>query len=372
MIIKVAYIGVKGIPARGGAERVVEALASRAIQHEIIPTVYCDRAYTPVTYTPQGIEIIRLPTISGKYLRSTVFDLVAGIHAVLFGHYDLIHLHNVEASFILPLLKIRYPVITTSHGSAYWRAKWGGVSKAIIKLMDIPFVKLSNEVTFVSAKDAAFFEEKYGRDTRYIPNGVGIEYTPDTDRATELLREHSLAPNSYFVFVAGRIEPTKGAHLAIEAVNKIVPQEYLLVIGDYSHKTDYSNQLRLIAGDNIKFHPLIDNAEILFGIMVNAKALVFPSTVEAMSMVLLEAASLGVPVICSDIEENRTVMGENSVYFKSGDVNSLKEQLRWVSANPNEVQKIAQKAMYHIRESYSWDIITKNYINLYNKALNQL
>ncbi len=38
---------------------------------------------------------------------------------------------------------------------------------------------------------------------------------------------------------------------------------------------------------------------------------------KAMSMVLLEGASLGIPVVCSDIEENMEVLGETGIYFKS-------------------------------------------------------
>ena len=43
-IMRIAFIGIKGLPSKGGAERVVEAIAEGlAGKHEI--TVYCNSPY---------------------------------------------------------------------------------------------------------------------------------------------------------------------------------------------------------------------------------------------------------------------------------------------------------------------------------------
>ena len=127
--MRIAYLGIKGLPSRGGAERVVEALVTRMPALGIKPIVYCDQQYTPAGFSLRGVELIRRPALPGKYLRSTSLDLFAALHAVSVGRYDLIHLHNAEAGFVLPLLRSRYCVVSTSHGGAYWRAKWGSPNK---------------------------------------------------------------------------------------------------------------------------------------------------------------------------------------------------------------------------------------------------
>jgi hypothetical protein len=46
-----------------------------------------------------------------------------------------------------------------------------------------------------------------------------------------------------------------------------------------------------------------------------------------MSMILLETGSLDVPVICSDIPENKVVMGDSGLYFQSGNAQSLAQAI---------------------------------------------
>ena len=44
--MKIAYIGIKGLPAKGGVERVVEAIVDRLREKNEL-TVYCNSRYTP-------------------------------------------------------------------------------------------------------------------------------------------------------------------------------------------------------------------------------------------------------------------------------------------------------------------------------------
>jgi glycosyltransferase involved in cell wall biosynthesis len=370
--VKVAYLGIKGIPASGGAERVVEAISTRMPDLGITPTVYCDQQYTPADASVPGVNLVRLPAVSGKYFRSATLDLVTALHAVFKESYDLIHLHNVEASFILPLLRLKYQVVSTSHGAAYWRSKWGPKAKKMIQLMDYPFINWSTETTFVSAKDAQSFGSRFHQETSYIPNGVGLEYVPDIAEAKRILDSQGLTPANYIIFVAGRIEPTKGAHLAIEAVNNLKPKVPLLIVGDNLQVPEYGQRLREMSDSNIHFQPPIREPETLFGLIASAKCLIFPSLFEAMSMVLLEAASIGVPIICSDIEENRNVLMDDGIYFKSGSVEDLTRQLKWTLEHREEAEEVAKVAQERIRHEHSWDTIADQYAQLYRQVLGDL
>lgn len=365
--MKIAYLGIKGVvPARGGTERVVEALATRMRPLGITPTVYCARRNTPAATKLSGVKIVRLPALPGKYLRATSLDLLSALHAVAFGDYDLIHLHNSEASFVLPLLRLRYRVIATRHGSAYWRDKWGALAKALLRMTDYPFMLLSNAVTSVSAKEAMELAGRFGRAVTYIPNGVGPEYQADLPAAQEILRGHGLDAGGYMLFIAARIEPTKGAHIAVEAANRLgAAAAPLLIVGDDSHVPEYQRRLHDIAGPAIRFQQFVDSPLALFGLMANAQCLILPSLVEAMSMVLLEAASLGLPIVCSAIAENREVMGDDALYFPPQDTAVLTAQLRWVLAHPQEIRAMGLRAQKRIHEEYSWDAIAARYARLY-------
>lgn len=367
--MKVAIIGIKGLPSKGGAERVVEAIITRLALKGISFTIYCDAHYTPRDFCINGVRLIRVPTIQGKYFRTLTLVIFSTLHALLLGKYDLVHLHNIEVSFVLPVLRLKYKVLGTAHGFAYWRSKWGYVTKRVMRAMDYFFINFSNVVSSVSSRDAKELEKRFNREVLYIANGVGTEFHPDFTRAEKILKAHGIQKYNYFIFVAGRIEPTKGAHLAIEAVNRLGNEIPLLIVGDNNQVRGYREELYRIAGPKIIFQPLIEEPSILFGLMKLSICLLFPSLVEAMSMALLEAVSLGVPVVCSDIEENRSVLKGNGIYFKSGDVDSLIKSLIWVLEHRKEVRLIAENLRGHVHNNYSWEKIADQYYQVYRRII---
>ena len=367
--IKVGILGIKGLPAQAGVDRVVEAIVKRFPALGVFPTVFCDRSLTPESYSLNGATIVRVKSTSGKYLSAPTRFITSAFQALFSGDFDLIHLHNIEAGFILPLIRLKYPVVSTAHGFAYWRSKWGPIAKGIIRLTDWPFMTFSSAITSVSKKDAKGLSARYHKKVFYIPNGVGADFKPDIKEAGLLLASLGLSHKSYLIFVAGRIEPTKGAHLAIEAVNRFGHEIPLLVVGDIEQVPMYKKELQRNAGSRIHFLPFVKKPELLFGLIAEAKCLVFPSLVEAMPMVLLEAASLGCPILASDIEENRAILDDYIEYFKSDDVDSLVDRLNWVVENEACLVEKGRKAQEHIQKEYDWDVVAAKYVDIYQNIV---
>lgn len=346
----------------------VQAIASRMPSLGVNPTIYCDRAYTPPDYAMHGCELVRLPSLQGKYTRAVSLDTMAMLHAIALRSFDVIHLQHAEAAFVLPLLRLRYKIVATSHGNAYSRAKWGALAKRLLRTMDAPFVRLANRVTSVSQLGSEDLQARFGRRVVFIPNGVATELEPNREAYFRILDDHGLEPGHYLLFVAGRIEPTKGAHLAIEAVNRVGCPYPLLIVGDATQVPAYTRELHSLAGPGVRFHDIVQDPGTLYGLMAGAMCLLFPSTVEAMSMVLLEAASLGVPILASDIAENRQVLGEDGTYFRNGEVESLAGKLRELLLAPQAARERAAALSERIRNDFSWDIIAAQYAQLYHEV----
>jgi len=142
----------------------------------------------------------------------------------------------------------------------------------------------------------------------------------------------------------------------------------LKVIGDIEHRPTYKrNILSLSKGLNIEFIDLIKNKDKLNKLLKGAKLFIFPSTTEAMSMMLLEVASLSVPIIASDIPGNTSIFNENEIlFFKSGDSNSLANSLIFAEKNKKLMSQNATNALQRVRNEYRWDIISKNYHKIFN------
>jgi glycosyltransferase involved in cell wall biosynthesis len=369
--MRIAYLGTKGLPSKSGTERVVEAIVKRLSgKHDI--TVYCDWKYTPAGTKIPGIRLIRIPTIQGKYTRSPLLFLLSAFHAMFFGEYDLIHVHGIDACFTLPILRLKYKIFSTSHQSATLghRDKWGKIAQFLLEMTEYPFCYLSNYATSVSLIDVEFYEARYKTKVVYLPNGVDEEMVSNVNAACVELAGHGVQPNHFVLFAAGRIDPTKGCHLAIDAYNRIDPDIPLLVVGDLEQVPSYADNLRRMASNRrIIFIPLITDKELLYGIIKLARLLIFPSVNEGMSIMLLEAASLETPVICSDIDENRVVMKDFTLYFKTGDASSLADHLSWALAHPEQMRNLAKRAKEAVAKRLFWGNIVSCYESLYESCV---
>ena len=365
MTKKIAYLGIKGLPSQAGADRVVEAIVRGLDKREFQPVVYCSGKVVPEGTHIPGVRLIRIPTLPGKHLHATSLFLFAALHALFIGNYDLVHVHNVEACFILPLLRLRYKVVSTSHGAAQARDKWGGLAKRLIRLTEYPYILFSNYRTSVSAPLAEYYKKQYKRPVQFLPNGVESETRVDMETAVSILHQHNIKTNHYILFAAGRIIPTKGCHYLLQAFRQLDTNLQLVIIGDTAHLPTYENQLKQLADDRVHFIPFISNRETLFGLVSAARLFVFPSTVEAMSMMLLEVASLNTPIICSDIPENLAVLPEQALFFKSGSVNDLQVKLSWGLAHQQQMQDLASKAQKWIGRNHRWENIVRQYQAIY-------
>lgn len=362
---RIAYLGIKGLPSRAGVDRVVEAIVRGLDKACYQPVVYCSAQVVPPETTLPGIELIRIRALPGKHVHATSLFLFAALHALFLGNYTFIHLHNVEAAFVLPLLRLRYRVMTTSHGPAQSRDKWGRVAKFLIRLTEYPYIYLSNCITSVAKPLALQYQQIYARPVHYIPNGVDQHVEVDDAAARDLLAQQGIEPGAYILFAAGRILATKGCHLLLEAVRDTHRDIKVVIVGDASHEPTYAQQLQQLADDRVHFISFIADKPTLLGLVAAAQLFVFPSTVEAMSMMLLEAASVGTPILCSDIPENSSVVPEQALFFRSGDASDLGQKLAWALDQPQMMRQFGIQAQQWVNQTFAWAGIIQKYERLY-------
>jgi glycosyltransferase involved in cell wall biosynthesis len=104
--------------------------------------------------------------------------------------------------------------------------------------------------------------------------------------------------------------------------------------------------------------------------MQSSRLVVLPSLIEAMSVTLLEAASVAAPIVCSDIPANTAVLPpDGALFFHSGDVNDLADKLRWALTHPDEMRALGLRARQWVQEHFNWDTIAERYDSLYDKVV---
>jgi glycosyltransferase involved in cell wall biosynthesis len=365
--LRIAHVGSKGLPARGGTERVVEAIATRhSVEHEV--TVYgsqriCSNAIH------EGVRVVALPVPAGKRSGPVVLDILSAL-AALWAGYDVVHVHGSENTFVVPLLRLRSRVVTTNHGSPYEQKKWGSVARFLMRMIEGGSVRWPSAATCVAATRAARLESRYGVRVHYIPNGIDRRASADLDAAASFLAANGLQPQDYVMFSAARVDPTKGCLTLIRAWRAAATGGALLVVGDLWHSPSHEAELReAAAGAHVVFVPRLDDTGLLLGLIAQSALFAFPSTVEAMSMMLLEAVSTGARVLASDIAENTSVLPKGFPTFRTGDeadlTRTMLEALSWPQA-----ESAARYALYaeEMARTYDWDRIAEQYMELYREA----
>lgn len=363
--LKIAVIGLKGLPAFGGASSVGECLLEE-MKEEFDFTVYSVSSHTnEKSGTYKDYKQIVFHGIGKGGLNTLVYYIKCLFHC-LFKRYDIIHLHHSESGFITPFLKLKYKVIVTFHGvyrDEYIDPKFSKLVNWFFKLSQFLNVKLAETVVSVSLPDKEYLSKKYNRNCLYIPNGI----TPMTSD-----KELKSDSEDYILFAAARIYQIKGLHLLLIAMREKRITLKLKIAGDISQVGEYTKEIeRLGSGLNIEYLGLIKDKSVLMKLVRDAKCFVFPSLTEAMSMMLLEVASVKTPIIASDIPSNKAVFSNDEVtFFESNDSESLATRINYVLQHYDDALVKAEKAFYKLSDNYTWQKISSQYREQYNKLIN--
>ncbi len=364
MKTKVAVIGLKGLPAFGGAASVGENLVFQ-LKELFDFTVYSVSSHT----SHKSGEINEVSQVvlrkHGKGGLNTLIYYFKSLFLVINNKFDIVHLHHSESGFITPFLRLKYKVVVTFHG--VYRVndpKFPGIYNAFFRWSERLNIRFANEVVSVSYPDCQYIYQKYGRQIKYIPNGISLD-----ENMLNILRKKET--NNYIFFAAGRIYEIKGLHLLLDAIKSIKEKIHLKIAGDLNQVPTYTSLIEKQArGLDVEFLGMIKDKEALMQLVAGAKLFVFPSLTEAMSMMLLEVVSMKTPVIASDIPANKSIFSEDEVlFFRSDDVHDLEVKIRFAFAHPEKMSRMAEKAYEKLCNEYTWESIGAKYEEIYKKLL---
>jgi glycosyltransferase involved in cell wall biosynthesis len=356
---KIAVIGLKGLPALGGAATVGENIMC-LLKDSYDFTVLSISSHTELkTGNYNGINQVVFRKIPVKRL-NIIWYYIRSAFYCLSGKYDVIHVHHRVTGLIIPLLRIRHKVVYTSH-SVKSKDNFEKLP-FLFNIVEYMAVVFSNIVTAVSKTAFDGYQTIRKKGVFLIPNGVNQVDVKNINRIDE----------DYLLFAAGRIMPLKGCHFLLQAMHSITIKTKLYVLGNMEASSGaYKNELLdLSSGLTVEFTGMIKDRARLYEYVRNARLFIFPSIVEAMSMMLIETASLEVPVICSDIPANTQLFNDNEVlFFESKNVTDLAEKIQWAYTNYAEMKRKAKNAYNKVNSDYLWETIANKYNDVFKQLI---
>lgn len=361
-------IGQKRTGSReGGVEVVVGELASRmaALGHEVACFDRAGDGAPAEPYDYKGARVVPVKTVDVRGLAALTSSFFA-TRAALRWKPDVIHYHAEGPCVPMRLAKrAGVRTVATIHGLDWQRAKWGGFASNYIKYGERTAATLSDELIVLSRSVQQYFRDQYGRESRFVPNGV----SPAGNRTPRAIKERwGLEEGSYVLFL-GRIVPEKRPELLIKAFKGIETDKRLVIAGGSSDTSGYYAEVeRLAAKDPRVVMTGFVDGDVPTELFSNACCYVLPSDVEGMPMSLLEAMSHACCCITSDIPECSDVLDGAGITFSKGSEGGLRGALSAAIGNSDDRRALGEAAQKTILSKYDWGSVVERTLDLYQGA----
>lgn len=258
---------------------------------------------------------------------------------------------------------LRKPVVTVFRGSDVNRAQTSRVHRLLLLLA----MKFCVRAIAVSDGIRTLVTElfpRYAHKIEMIPNGVSLPKPSGTYPITN-------RSGIKLAFV-GSLIPLKRVELILSVLKEFEGDITLEIAGDGPLSSNLAAQsVRDGLANSVRFHGALAPEKIP-EFLSECDALVLPSESEGRANVILEAFSVGLPVIASDIPGNRELVinGLNGYLFPSGDVNALGNSILRLQ-NPSERKRLGFEARKFIDDNkLSWESTALRYYGLLTDVIN--
>lgn len=297
-------------------------------------------------------KVYFLPTAKARILPKTY-----GIFRQIYAENDISVVHSHFELYDMPVT-----ITAPKHVKIFWhlhdalKRNYGKAALPHKLLIRLQYGVVGRRARLLSvSREHAEFAENLGFPSgriTYFPNGINlprIAQTPLHKSGNQLL-------------MFGWDVIRKGVDLVVRAADQVTASDCCIrVIGQeacsrYLSENDHS--------DIIVYHPPVEDVNDLYA---DTKAFLHVSRAEGLSYALLEVIYAGIPVICSDIPENRFAKAFRNVFFvDSEDVDAIASGIdRIVAWDGVLAQEDIRYNRALIEKTYSVDAWSDNLVKLY-------
>lgn len=318
-----------------------------------------------------GLEITRALIAMGAsvkviipgYLRKEDVDLPAGNILILEGtnnsilweqivlplylkgksNFILLSLCNIGALFVKNQAICVHDVAFLKKENWF---KWA--FRQYYKFMIPKLVKRSKVVITVSE----FSRSEISKYLNVAPSKICVAYNAPADQFVNrgLKDKSEETVEGYFLFVGSR-DPRKNLHLLMRLFSsEEFLQERLVVVGGASKSF---NEMLLMEAPNVVFKNNCSDEELI-ELYKGAKALINPSFYEGFGLPLIEAMASGCPLIISEIEVFKEIVGENAIYFNPRSLPSLREAMLHFLRQDEKTKQVQVEKNYLRSRDFNW------------------
>ena len=310
-----------------GAENMVCQIAHMFKKLDQYEVIYCS-PNGPISEALREREITFIPL---KVL--SLFEVQRVVCAV---KPDIIHAHDMKASFLASLSCGRIPLISHIHNNSF------DSRKITVKALLYAFAAYkARHIYWVSeaAKRGYCFHRQY-------MNKSSVLYNIIDPQALSIKAQEAECKDVYDVVFLGRMTYPKNPQRLVEVLGKVAaefPRCRAAIIGTGELEEEIRS---LIIKKNLQFN--VDYRGFMsnpYGILQQSKLMIMTSRWEGMPMCALEAFSLGVPIVSTPTDGLKELITNGEDGYLSDDDDNLIQHVIEVVRNENLHKRLSQNAL---------------------------
>jgi hypothetical protein len=364
--MKIGILGCRGIPNRyGGFEQFAEDLSPGLVLKGASVSVYCSHNHPYPEEQFKGVTLIRCydPEPQMGAAGQIIYDLNCILDSRR-RNFDIVYqLGYTSAGLWQWLLPKNTIVMSNMDGMEWQRAKYGTFAKRFLKFSEKEVARRSDHLIGDAAPIRDYLAEKYRKPVSFLAYCA----TPFTNPLESVPVKYDLTPGQYLLLIA-RMQEDNHIDMIIQGYLKSGNELPLCIIGNINNTHGAYLKEKYKQFHQVRFMGGIFNQEDLNHLRYYAALYFHGHSAGGTNPSLLEAMAASARICAHDNVFNRSVLGDDALYFKSVDalaclINENLHDVAWNSRITSNLERIVSV--------YGKDKLIDDYYGLFKKILTQ-
>jgi starch synthase len=289
------------------------------------------------------------------------------------GKIDIVEVPDYQG--LLPFRVNGSPVVVRLHltSSAMWSHQYQRVPK-VVYFYERQNLRLNARWIGVSQHILDLTKNIFG----IVPEREVLIYNPVPSRPTNIPRMEALPRR--FVLYAGLLSERKGALVLAEAARGLLAARldlHLVFVGGDSAQNgigSIKNRITEIVGpelgNRVHFLGRVEREKVI-ACMERAEVFAFPSTLEALPLVVLEAMNCGTPVVCTKLPPGPEIVedGVNGMLADPASPEDFGVKIACILDDPSLANRLSSTAQRRVVERFSLQRCVEDTETFYRECL---
>jgi len=331
------------------------------------------------------VKIFRLPVHSKNPILILLNSILISI-LILIYNITIVHARSRAPAWscLLATKLTRRKFVTTFHGTYNFTNKLKKLYNSVMVRSNLVIAGSNFIFSHINDNYGEYFTNNK-RKLLVIFRGINVQYFNSqkipTFKIEKFSKTHNIDRNRFVILFPGRLTPWKGQKMFIEALKIVSDQENVqpfegIILGSDQGRSVYKKQLKgLVEQHRLgKFIKFIDHCEEM-PIAYRIANLVVSCSIEpeAFGRVSVEAQSMEIPIVASDIGGSKeTIVNHKTGFlFKSGDSKALASLIIEVMQKDyNSLKSVGFAGRKNILKKFDVDKMCHTTFTEYKKLIN--